>query len=181
MKWVVRAAPLLLAVIALLHTGIGDGLAAEGGVGLTNVSGRAGDCTIPTRLAACAPLFDGAETLFPGGPAVERSVTVTWHGGRASEFALYVDHFTSHDARSQPRCAAEDPAGKLDLRVDQDGVLLYQGTLGDFQRAHGTASDGLRLRGDSGRFTIAVALDRSADNAYMGCVSSADLVWIASQ
>ena len=181
MKWALRAGPLGLAIIALLHSGFGDGVAAEAGLGLTNVSGRAGDCTAPTRLAACAPLFDGTESLLPGGPPIARSVTVTWQGARPSVFGLYVDRFLSRDPRSQPICTAADPAGKLILRVDQDGTPLYQGTLSDFQRDHGSASDALHLLGDSGRFTISIALDRSADNAYMGCVASADLVWIASQ
>jgi hypothetical protein len=179
--FVLKAAPLVLATIALLHAGIGDGLAADSGVGLTNVTGRAGDCTTPTRMAACAPLFDGSGLFFPGGPAVQRSVTVTWHGGHPSTFGLYLDNFTRHDARSQPGCTAADPTDKLNLVVAQDGSVLYQGTLSSFQREHGTAPDALRLRGSSGRFTISVAMDLSANNAYMGCVSTTDLVWIASQ
>jgi hypothetical protein len=180
-KPVLKVAPLLLAAIALFHTGFGDGQASDVGVGLTNVSGQAGDCTAPTRLAACARLFDGSGVLFPGGPAVERSVTVTYHGGHASGFGLYLDQFTSRDGRSQPGCTTADPADKLDLAVSQDGRLLYQGTLSDFHREHGTAPDALPLHGDSGRFTISVAMERSADNTYMGCVSTTDLVWIASQ
>lgn len=181
-KRALKVAPLLLAAIALLHTGAGDGLAADSGLGLTNVSGQAGDCTVPARLTACATLFDGSATIFPGGPAVERSVTVTWHGStRPSSFGLHLDHFSSRDARSQPGCTAADPAAKLDLAVSQDGVLLYAGTLSGFHREHGAAPDALPLRGDSGRFTISVAMDRSADNSYMGCVSTTDLVWIASQ
>lgn len=171
-----KAAPLALAASALLHGGFNDGLASEGGLGLTDVAGQPGDCATPTRLAACAPLFDGAEILFPGGPAVTRSVTVTWHGnGRpASAFGLYGDHLVTH-------CAGVNPAAKLDLTVSQDGVLLYSGTLAGFAAEHGSAPDALPARGDSGRFTIAVALDGSADNRYMGCSSTADLVWIASQ
>jgi hypothetical protein len=181
-KLALKAAPLLLAAIALLHAGFGDGLAADAGMGLSNVSGQADDCPMPARMAACATLFGGSATIFPGGPAVERSATVTWHGGsHPSSFGLYLDRFSGRDARSQPGCTAADPADKLDLAVSQDGVLLYQGTLSSFNRDHGTAPDALKLRGDSGRFTISVALERSADNSYMGCVSAADLVWIASQ
>jgi hypothetical protein len=178
---VLKAAPLVLVTIALLHAGIGDGLAAESGIGLTNLSGQAGDCKTPTRMAACAPLFDGSGLFYPGGPAVERSVTVTWHGGHPSAFGLYVDKFSSHDARSQPGCTTADPADKLNLLVAQDGNLLYQGTLSSFHREHGTAPDALHLHGHSGRFTISVAMDLSADNAYMGCVSTTDLVWVAAQ
>ena len=181
LKLALKLAPLLVAGIAVLHTGFGAGLAADSGVGLTNVTGQGGDCTAPTRLAACAPLFDGTGVLFPGGPAVERSVTVTYHGGHASAFGLYLDQFTSREARSQPGCTTADPADKLDLAITQDGRLLYQGTLSSFHREHGTAPDALPLHGDSGRFTISVAMERSADNSYMGCVSTTDLVWIASQ
>jgi hypothetical protein len=181
-KPVLKVAPLLLAAIAIFHTGFDPGLAADSGVGLTNVSGQAGDCTAPTRLAACATLFDGSGMLFPGGPAVERSLTVTWHGSsHPSAFGLYFDKFTSRDVRSQPGCTTLDPTDKLDLTVTQDGRLLYQGTLSSFHREHGSAPDALPLHGDSGRFTISVAMEQSADNSYMGCVSTTDLVWIASQ
>lgn len=178
----VKVAPFALAAFALLH-GFGDGLASEGGIGLTNVAGRAGDCVAPTRQAACATLFDGSGILFPGGPAVERSLTVTWHGNghAASALGLYVANFTSHDPRSQPGCTAADPADRLDLSVSQDGTLLYTGSLSDLARDHGSATDTLLARGDSGLFKIAVSLDRAAGNGYMGCVSTADLVWTASQ
>jgi hypothetical protein len=176
-----QAVPLALAAAALLHGFFPDGLASEGGVGLSNVSGRAGDCVAPTRHAACAPLFDGSELLFPGGAPVAREVDVTWHGGHATSLGLYVDNFSSRDARSQPACTAADPADRLDLAVSQDGTLLYEGTLARFARDHGTAAGALDAHGDSGRFRIAVALDRAAGNSYMGCVSTAGLVWIASQ
>jgi hypothetical protein len=174
--YLLKAAPFALALVALLHGAVTDGLANEGGIGLTNVSGRPGDCVAPTRLAACATLFDGSTALFPGGPAIERSTTVTWHGNGhpASAFGLYVDNVGT-------RCAAADPAEKLDLTITQDGRLLYQGTLRQLTASHGAASDALPVHGDRGRFRIAVALDPSADNRYMGCVSTADLVWIASQ
>ncbi len=172
---VVKAAPLALAVVALLHGAFPDGLASEGGVGLTDVSGGPGDCAAPVRQAACATLFDGSEVLFPGGPAVERSLTVAWHGGGpAASLGLYANRLST-------RCAAVNPAEKLDLTVRQDGSLLYQGTLAGFAQEHGDAPNALVAHGDSGRFTIAVALDRLADNRYMGCSSTADLVWIASQ
>jgi hypothetical protein len=176
------AAALALGAVALLHGSFNDGLASEGGIGLTNVSGRAGDCVTPTRQAACATLFDGSASLFPGGPAIERSLTVTWHGNghAASAFGLYVGNFTSHNGRSAA-CAAADPAARLDLSVSQDGTLLYTGTLSEFARDHGSAPNALLAHGDSGRFSIAVSLDRAADNTYMGCVSTADLVWTASQ
>jgi len=179
----VKAAPLVLAVVALVHGAFPDGLASEGAVGLTNVSGQAGDCVAPVRHGACATLFDGSEVLFPGGPAAVRSVTVTWHGGGrpASVLGLFVDNFSSHNARSQPACTAPDPASRLDLSISQDGRLLYLGTLAGFASEHGTAPGALQAQGDSGRFTIAVALDRMADNSYMGCVSTGDLVWTASQ
>ena len=179
----IKTAPFALAAVALLHGSLGDGLASEGGIGLTNVSGRAGDCVSPTRQAACATLFDGSAGLFPGGPAIERSLTVTWHGNghAASAFGLFVDNFTSHDARSQAGCTAADPAARLDLSVSQDGTVLYAGTLSEFARDHGSAPHALPAQRDSGRFSIAVSLDRAADNSYMGCVSTADLVWTASQ
>lgn len=182
LRLAVKAAPLALAVVALLHGAFADGLASEGGVGLTDVSGQPGDCTAPTRQAACATLFDGRQLLYPGGPAVERSLSVTWHGSRpAGRLGLYVNNFSSRSLRSQAGCTATDPASMLDLRVTQDGRPLYDGTLSDFAQNHGSAPDALPGRGESGRFTIAVALDEAADNGYMGCVSTADLVWIASQ
>jgi hypothetical protein len=184
-KWahLLKAAPLAVAALALLHGSFPDGLASEGGIGLSNVSGQPGDCVAPTRQAACATLFDGSARLFPGGPAIERSVTVTWHGNghAASAFNLYLGNFASHDARSQPGCTAPDPAARLDLSVSQDGTLLYEGTLAGFARDHGSALTALPVNGDGGRFSIAVALDRAADNSYMGCVSTADLVWTATQ
>ena len=121
-------------------------------------------------------MFDGRQPLYPGGPAVERSVTVTWHGNGhpASAFGLYANHLTSS-------CPTANPADKLDLTISQDADQLYAGTLADFGVRHGTAADALPAHGGSGLFTIAVALDSSADNRYMGCSSTTDLVWIASQ
>jgi len=178
----IQAVPLALAAIALLHGAFADGLASEGGVGLTDVSGQPGDCTAPSRQAACATLFDGRQLLFPGGPAAERSVAVAWNGSRpAAALGLYVDNFSSRNSRSQAGCTAPDPASRLDLTVTQDGRAIYEGTLSDFAQNHGSATTALRARGESGRFTIAVSLDSAADNSYMGCVSTADLVWIASQ
>lgn len=181
--YLVKAAPLALAAAALWHGAFPGGLASEGGVGLTNIAGQAGDCTAPVRNAACATLFDGRDILFPGGPAAQRAVTVTWHGGGrpASFLGLFVNNFSSRNARSQPACTAPDPASRLDLSIKEDSRLLYQGTLAAFARDHGSAPSALQAAGDSGRFTIAVGLDEIADNSYMGCVSTADLVWTASQ
>ena len=44
----------------------------------------------------------------------------------------------------------------------------------------------LRLPGpwtgaDAHTYSIAVGLDEAAGNAYMGCVSAADFVWLATQ
>ena len=181
--FLVKAAPLALAAVALWHGAFPAGLASDGGVGLTNVAGQTGDCAAPVRNAACATLFDGSDILFPGGPAAQRTVTVTWHGGGrpASFLGLFVGNFSSRSASSRPGCTAPDPASRLDLSISQDSRPLYLGTLSAFARDHGSAPSALPAAGDSGRFTIAVALDANADNSYMGCVSSADLVWTASQ
>ena len=72
-------------------------------------------------------------------------------------------------------------------------MLACQGTLSDFAALHSDPSTLLHLAdiqagagqvdrmagGDSSLFTLVVGLNISADNEYMGCVSTADITWFA--
>ncbi|HEX6548896.1 MAG TPA: hypothetical protein VF134_09160 [Candidatus Dormibacteraeota bacterium] len=184
--------PLVAAGLLLTHS-TAPGLAA-GPIGLTNVTGHSGDCAAPTTNAVCAPLFDGHEMLWPGRKLAPATVEIGYHGSQpASVVGLYVSRFETRTPGSGASCTAPDPASTLDLSIDQGGQTIYQGTLSDFASAHGAARTLLPLRaghdgsgtgerwqpGDSSTFSFTVGLDASAGNSYMGCVSSADLTWLA--
>jgi hypothetical protein len=176
--------PLAAAAALLAHSSLG---LAQGTIGLTNVAGRAGDCAAPTRASVCAALFDGTSPLFPGGPAQVKQVRIAYSGDRpAHSLGLYLDHFASRAPASQAMCRAADPADALDIRVAEGDQVLYEGPLSDLATVHGAPQSMLDLPGPwSGgqphTFSISVVLDGAAGNAYMGCVSTADFVWLASQ
>ncbi len=187
------ATPLATVITLALHQL--TGAAAAPTIGLTDVAGVAADCSAPTASAACASLFRSAAQLYPGGPAEVVKVTVGYHAGPPSHaFGVYLPTFSSRHDANAPTCSAADPAGKLDLTIAQGARPIYQGTLAAFATAHSAPASMLHLRGgrdgsgavdrwrdgDRSTFTITVALNASADNAYMGCVSSADIAWLAA-
>ena len=158
--------------------------AAAAPIGLTNVTGAAGDCSAPVRDGACASLFHGGPPLWPGGPAEVASVTLGYHGGASSRFGVYLAHFVSRDRRSSATCQADDPAARLTLTIlDSSGRSLYSGHLSDFAAAHHDAPSLFRLPalrdGQEVTYTLTVALDAAADNAYMGCSTATDIAWLA--
>jgi hypothetical protein len=180
--------PLIAAAGLLAHSSAG---LAAGPIGLTDVTGKVGDCTAPVSNGVCAPLFDGHQLLWPGEAPQTATVAIGYHGQAPAALALYVSDFTARAAGSGPSCTASDPAAKLDLRIVQAGSLIYSGTLSDLAGAHHDAPTALPLQspagsggsswhpGDSSTFTFSVGLDASADNAYMGCVTTAGLTWVA--
>lgn len=189
------AVPVLAAAVLAFHQ-LTSALAAPP-IGLTNVAGAAGDCTSPSQSAVCATLFPaGASPLYPGGPAEKAQVTITYRASNAtSSFGLYLSKFAARAPQSAAVCSAADPASMLDLTVRQGATTIYQGSLSAFAAAHSGPTSMLHLagghdgsgaadrwqNGDSSSFSISVALDRAADNAYMGCASTADIDWMAAQ
>ena len=175
----------LAVVAALLANSVGA--LAGNSVGLTNVAGTTGDCAAPARDAACATLFDGTSPLYPGGPAQVRQVRIAYSGGRpVAALGLYTAHFVNRAPQSQPYCQAADPASMLDVSVAEGLNTLYSGTLDGLAQSHGSAPAMLRLPGpwtsqDAHTYTIAVSLEPAAGNPYMGCASTADFVWLATQ
>jgi hypothetical protein len=187
------AAPLFTVALLAMHQ-LTTAFAAPP-IGLTNLAGSAADCTAPAANAVCASLFHGGAPLYPGGPAQTASVTIGYHAGTAtSAFGVYLPIFASRASASAPMCSAADPASKLDLLITQGAHTVYQGTLADFALAHHDPASMLHLagghdgsgaidrwaNGDQSNFTIAVTLDSTAGNPYMGCVSSADIAWLAA-
>jgi hypothetical protein len=150
-------------------------------------------CTQSASSQVCGSLFGAGAPLVPGGPGTTRTVTLTYSGSAASSAAgLYLQGFQTRTASSASTCTAADPATKLDLTVKENGRTVYQGTLSDFAALHSTSAGRLVLAGATGQddhfnpgdrvaVTLAVALDRSAGNADMGCVSATDFVWFAEQ
>ena len=73
--------------------------------------------------------------------------------------------------------------------IRSGGVLVYSGTLAGLAVVAGSAASALSVPGASGRpewhpgdravVSTTVALDRAADNSYMGCSSHAELAWSA--
>lgn len=189
------AVPVLTAAVLALHQLTASFAAAP--IGLTNVAGAGADCTTPAANAVCAALFPaGASPLYPGGPAQSAEVTVTYHASSpTASFGVYLTNFSARAAESAPYCSASDPASMLDLTIRQGARTIYQGTLSAFALTHSAPTSMLHLAGgrdgagsldrwhdgDSSTFTISVSLDRAADNAYMGCASTADIAWLAAQ
>ncbi len=171
--------PLLAAAGLLMHSLPGE---AASRIGLTDEAGLPGDCRTPVHDAACARLFDGSQPLSPGGPANAMRVRISYQGGKpAAALGVYVANFTARTPGSAAICTAPDPTDKLNVRLAQGSTVVYDGTLSELAREHAGPAGSLQLRPQSSTFTIAVSLDPTAGNSYMGCVSTADLVWIASQ
>ena len=185
------AAPLLVAGAIALRTL--TGFAGTDTIGLTNVSGAAGDCVTATTNARCATLFQGREVMWPGKAPMKANVTITYHGSGTHGFGVYLSSFASKSARSSSLCQAADPADKMNLKIEQGGNTVYEGTLSAFAALYHDSTAMLHLAGghngagtvdrwagnDSSDFTLSVGLDLSADNPYMGCVSTADIAWLA--
>lgn len=178
------AAPLAVAIALFVH---GSSALAGGAPGLTNVAGGAADCVAPARQAVCATLFDGGALLYPGGPAEVRRVRIAYAGDQPAEaVGLYVAGFASRSPKSRPMCQAADPAASFDVTIGEGSTTLFQGTLAELAAGHDAPPSMLALPGrwhggDGHTYTISVALDRSAGNDLMGCVSTADFVWLAAQ
>jgi hypothetical protein len=163
--------------------------AFSGGVPTLTQSGAA--CSAVKGGQTCGDLFAGAGVLAPGGPAEVRQAVLTFNGTGPSRAAgLYLEHFASRGAASDPVCTAADPASKFDFTVSANGQVLYQGTLSAFAATHLDPSSRLSLPGRTGqpdRWTpgdtvavdLSVSLDRSADNSYMGCTADTQFTWFA--
>ncbi len=178
------ASPLLVS-LAMLVGSLTSALAGDQ-LTMTNVTGSSADCTQPASGGVCASLFPAGTQLAPG-KTVSRQVTIGYHGGRVtSEFGVYATDFQTRSARSAAFCTASDPAGKLDLVIRNGEDVLFSGTLAEFAGLHSnpqsllTVGGGQWQKGASATFTFSVTLDISADNPYMGCVSTAGLAWYAA-
>jgi len=178
------ASPLLVS-LAMLMGSLTSAFAGDQ-LTMTNVTGSSADCTRPASGGVCASLFPAGTPLSPG-KTVSRQVTIGYHGGRTtSEFGLYATDFETKSAQSAAFCTATDPATKLDLLVRDGEEVLFSGTLAEFAGLHSnpqsllTVGGGQWKKGTSATFTFSVTLDVSADNPYMGCVSTAGLAWYAA-
>ena len=150
-------------------------------------------CSQSASSQVCGNLFTAAGPMVPGGPALSRTVTLAYSGSAAStEAGLYLQGFQSRTADSAATCSAADPASKLDLTISEGGSTLYQGSLSDFAAAHSDPAGRFALAGATGRpdtfnpgdrvdVSLAIGLDRSAGNEFMGCLSTTDFVWFAEQ
>ena len=145
-------------------------------------------CSAAAAGEVCANLFAGGGPMAPGGPAEVRTAVLTLNGGSASTtVGLYFQGFASRGPASDRICSATDPASKFDFTVTAGGRVLYEGTLADFAATHLSPPTELLIPGRSDRWargetmpvTLAVKLDRSADNSYMGCASDTEFVWLA--
>lgn len=184
-------APVAIALGLLIHTV--TGAFASETVGLTNVSGAAGDCNYSTSNGVCATLFTGAHNMWPGKTPELATVTIGYKGATTHAFGVYLSKFESHSARSGAYCTAADPADKMNVVIRQGATIVYSGSLSEFGAAHhdptslltlrggqsGSGQSGRWISGDSSTFTISVGLDISADNPYMSCVTTADIAWMA--
>jgi len=135
------------------------------------------------------PLFRAGDgPLYPGGPALVREVTLRYVGPTVGSIGLYLGNFSSRATTSAATCVADDPARMLQLEVRQAGQLRYAGTISGFAAAHGLPEHAMQLEPpvasgwpseSAATMVIAVRLDQDAGNAFMGCVTAADLDWIA--
>lgn len=185
------AAPTVIALGLLVRTM--TGAFASETVGISNVAGAAGDCAYATGNGVCATLFTGARNMWPGKAPEQATVTIGYKGTTTHAFGVYLTRFQSRSPRSGALCQAADPALKMNLVISQGSEVIYSGSLSAFGAAHGDSTTMLELRGghdgsgesgrwadgDSSNFTISVGLDESADNDYMGCVTTTDIAWLA--
>lgn len=176
-----RAVGAVAVVLALAYHGLATAAASDG-FGLTNIAGGPNDCVAPTRNGVCSQLFDGREALYPGH-GEERAVTLAYHGLGTAAVGMYLTRFTSRASTSRALCREADPAALLDVEVRSGARTLYSGTLSDLAAVHGAPISAVQLGrwpdGRSETLILDVTLDASAGNDDMGCVSTADFVWIA--
>lgn len=182
--------PAAVAIGLLAHSV--TGAFASDAVGMTNVTGAAADCSQPVHDGACATLFKGSEVMWPGKPPEQATVGIKYTGSATHVFGVYFSKFASRSTLSGAYCTTADPADKMNLVIAQAGRIVYQGTLSQFAAAHhdpssvlvlnggrdGAGQPGRWASGDASSFQISVGLDRSADNPYMSCVTTADIAWI---
>jgi hypothetical protein len=148
-------------------------------------------CITSSAGQVCGDLFAGSAPLAPGGPAAIRQAILTFTGSHASSSAgLFLGGFTSRGAASNPLCTASDPGSKFDFTVAAGGKVLYRGTLTGFAAAHSDPATRLQLPGAAGladrwapgdtvTVELAMTLDQSADNSFMGCTTDAVFTWFA--
>jgi hypothetical protein len=123
----------------------------------------------------CAPAISTESAIMVPGVLQTKKLKVSYNGS-GGRLAIRLGRYSAKAADSSPLCRAADPADKIDLRIEQDGRLVFDGTLSEFA---GVAGAELSTSRDS-VVTFTYGLDGSAGNAYMGCRSAADLVWEAN-
>ncbi|MCS7003449.1 MAG: hypothetical protein NZ518_11425, partial [Dehalococcoidia bacterium] len=140
---------------------------------------------------ACGAIFPIGATNFRPGAEETRGVLIANRGGAAPTFGLYVANFVARSPQSAATCVAPDPADRITLRIVVGDIVVYPrggdaGTLAEFAARHGHVSSPLWAPAtpqwqtdQSAIVTIRVGLDRTADNRYQGCVTTADLWWVA--
>jgi hypothetical protein len=116
----------------------------------------------------------GAAVMTPGIlQSRELRISYTATGGRLT---LRLARYSARSAGSSPLCKAPDPGDRVNIRIHQDGRLVFDATLSRL-----AADPGVELRtAKSSLVRLTYGLDGSAGNAYMGCRSTADLVWVVS-
>ena len=146
---------------------------------------RGAQCSSAGLTQVCTGLFDGAQTLYPGGPSESASLTLDYQGTRpAAQAGLFLQHFVSHSPGSDAACTAADPASMLLVTVLRDGSVAFEGSLSALAThadSAGMASIGRLEAGGTAHLTVTVSLDSAAGNTYMGCLSKADFVWFAAE
>jgi len=182
----IKLAVAVLVLAAGLHHLSGPGSANQLGAGALAVR----DASCPSSIRYCPVQLSGNLALVPGGPPAHFAARVTYPGsGPALDLRLYLQNFQARTSGSLPTCIAANPADRLAVVIRSGGVLVYSGTLAGLAVVAGSAVSALSVPGASGRpewhpgdravVSTTVALDRAADNSYMGCSSHAELAWSA--
>lgn len=183
------AARVVGSVAALAVAAIAAGSSAQASFhpGAVSLTATAAGCSPAATGSECSRLFDGGQVLFPGSAPITRSITVSYAGDRSStEAGLYLTHFTSRATRSGAGCTAADPGSMLTLTVSLGGTVLYEGTLSAFAATHAdpttlvTINGGRLNPGQAVTLTMSIAMNRAADNSYMGCASDTNFAWYAA-
>jgi hypothetical protein len=179
----VRLAGLILLVIGL-HFAPNGALAMAEDVPSLAV----GDTSCIQASTRCDLRFAGNDNLYPGGPPALAAVEVAYrsHSQRAA-VQLYVAEFEGRSVLSSPLCTATSPATLFNVAINAERHALYAGSLDALARLASTPGGGLFvpapgghprwMPGDGQQVTISIGLDRSADNAYMGCSVQVAFGW----
>lgn len=164
----------LLAAIALMLMGYGS----------TSDVGPAALPAPKPHLTATVIKDFGASPLYPGGPASTATVRLRYQGGQAAIVSLVARQRDFAARIPSHLCSASDPEQKFLVALATDGGFSYVTQLSDFESdgvvVLGQAKAGAWSPGESHLVRLAISLDRSADNSYMGCTADVAFAWSAA-